>query len=81
MIDVEIKICKDCKHYNTSKNSYLPVSFQLCNRPKGDISLITGKRPNPRCTDERKDKYTGILWWKKKVDTCGTEGKYFERKA
>ena len=83
MTDTEIKICKNCKHYNPPAT--LPAyGYSLCDRKYylSKPNVITG---DPRkellfCVNEREDKYTGILWWKKKVDNCGTEGKYFERK-
>lgn len=84
MNDTEIKICANCKHYNPSPPLLRGDRYQVCDREYSstEINIVTGvlQKELLFCTNEREDKYTGILWWKKKVDNCGTEGKYFERK-
>jgi len=71
----ELKYCKDCKHYRPERLLQIltlgiesPYESARCTRPK--INLVSMDAGKTFCSSERISYHS--------IDTCGSDGKYWE---
>lgn len=62
------KLCINCKHFDNKG----ALRYEWCRHPHVGYSLIDGKIKPSQASTQRLDLHT--------IETCGTEGKWFETK-